>query len=391
MKVIKNKDLLLLKVFLFIYYANWTFIFFFIPVYLREYKNFSIGMIGTLSALSAFFGALSQVYVGYLSDRLRKRKPFLIVSSLILILIYFLVFPRLNQFLGFVFMYSLIGIFMNSLTTLSNVLIFDYSTGIGTGKAFASVRVWAPIGFLIMMLTIGFYPKLTEPNIMFPLISLIFFLGLLTVLLLKEPELKTGVRRIEIKDIQKFITRTDVRNFLIFFMIYIFAMGGSAGNVNLLIKHLGGTNSDISWALSVCSITEIPTTYLWGYLSDKIGRLPLLLFTSIILPIRVFLYSLANKALDVILIQLFTHSLTFAIMITVAVVYINDLVSEEERASAQGILSMAMAISQTLTALISGNVADILGLKGMYLFLTVIALISTFLGLTLLRGKRRKV
>lgn len=384
---VKNKDLFLLKIFLFIYYANWTFIFFFIPVYLRENKDFSIGMIGTLSALSAFFGAISQVYIGYLSDRLRKRKPFLVISSLMLILIYLLIFPRLNSFIAFLFIYSLVGIFMNSLTTLSNVLIFDYSSAMGTGRAFASVRVWAPIGFLIMMLTIGFYPKLTDPKIMFPLISLIFILTFLIVLLLREPELKVGVRTIEIRDIQRFIKRAEVRNFLIFYMIYVFALGGSAGNVNLLIKHLGGSNSDISWALSVCSITEIPTTYLWGYLSDKIGRLPLLLFTSIILPIRVFLYSLANKALDVILIQLFTHSLTFAIMITVAVVYINDLVSEEERASAQGILSMAMATSQTLTALISGNVADILGLKGMYLFLTVIALISTFIGLTLLREK----
>lgn len=274
---------------------------------------------------------------------------------------------------------------MNSLTTFPNVLIFDYSTSVGTRRTFASVRVWAPIGFLLMMLTIGFYPKLTEPKIMFLLISLIFLIGLMIILLLKEPELKTGVRTIELKDIQRFLTRADVRNFLIFYMIYIFAMGGSAGNVNLLVRHLVGSNSDISWALSVCAITEILTTYFWGYLSDKIGRLPLILFTSTILPIRVFLYSLANKALDVILIQLLTHSLTFVIMITVSTVYINDLVSEEERASAQGILSMAMATSQTLTALISGNVADILGLKGMYVFLTFIALISTIIAFTLLR------
>lgn len=385
---IKNNNLLLLKIFLFIYYANWAFIFIFIPVYLREYKNFSIGMIGTLSALSAFFGAFSQVYVGYLSDKLRKRKPFLIISSLLLLLIYLFIFPRLNSFITFAFIYPFIGIFMNSLTTLSNVLIFDYSSSMGTGKAFASVRVWAPIGFLIMMLTIGFYPKLTEPKIMFLIISLIFLIGLMIILLLREPELKMGIRTIELKDIKRFLRRAEVRNFLIFYMIYIFAMGGSAGNVNLLIKYLGGSNSDISWALSVCSITEIPTTYFWGYLSDKIGRLPLLLFTSIILPIRVFLYSLANKALDVILIQLLTHSLTFVIMITVSIVYINDLVSEEERASAQGILSMAMATSQTLTALISGNVADILGLKGMYVFLTFIALISTVIGLTLLGRKK---
>jgi len=383
MKRIRNNELLLLKIFLFVYYANWTFIFFFVPVYLREVKNFSIGMIGTLGAISAFLGAISQIFVGYLSDRIKKRKPFLILSALGLLFLYLFIFPKLNSFIAFILVYAFIGIFMNTLTTLSNVLTFDYSSSEGTGKSFASVRVWAPIGFLTMMLTIGFYPKLAEPNIMFTLIPLIFLLNLIVILLLKEPELKTGIKTIELRDLQRFISQPKVRKFLLFYMFYLFAMSGAAGNVNLLIRYLGGSNSDISWALSVCSITEIPTTFLWGYLADKIGRLPLLMFTSIVLPIRVFLYSLTSKALDVILIQLFTHGLTFAIMITVSAVYINDLVSEEERASAQGTLSMAGAFSQTLSALVSGNVADMVGLKGMYVFLTFIALISTFLGLRL--------
>lgn len=384
----KNKNLWLLKLFLFIYYANWTFIFFFIPVYLREVKGFSLGMIGTLSSLFAFLGALSQVYVGYLSDRLRKRKPFMILSALFLFFIYFLIFPRLSSYYSFLFLYPIIGILMNTLTNLSNVLALDYSSLEGTGRAFASVRMWAPFGFLTMMAIIGFYPKLTEEKIIFPLIGIIFLINLLIILFLEEPELKVGVRKIEIADIKKLITNTQVRNFLLFYMIYFFAMGAAAGNVNFLVKYLGGTNSHISLALIVCALPEIPATLFWGYLADKIGRLPLILFTSAILPIRVFLYSLAMRPLDVVLIQLFTHIFTFAIMITISVVYINDLVPEEERASAQGLLSMSGAISQTLASLISGNMADILGLKGMYLFMTPIALIATFLAFTLVRKNR---
>ncbi|MBC7320073.1 MFS transporter [bacterium] len=386
MKGRTNKELLLLRIFIAIFYANWAFIFFFIPVYLRETKNFSVGMIGTLTAVYAFLGATSQIFIGYLSDRLKKRKQFLMVSSLMLLFIYFFIFSRLNSFIAFIFVYSLIGIFMNTLTTLSNVLIFDYSSSSGgTGRAFASIRVWGPIGFLIMMLTIGFYPQLAEPNIMFPSISAVFLLEFIMILLLKEPELKSSVRTIELKDIKKFLSRFEAKSFLIFYVSYFFAMYGASSNVNLLVRHLGGSNSDISWALAVCSITEIPTAFLWGSLADKIGRVPLLLLASLVLPLRVFLYSLANKALDVILIQLFTHSLTFNIIVIVSAVLINDLVSEEERASGQGILSMVTAISQTISALISGNVADEVGLKGMYVFLTVIAVVSTSLAFTLLR------
>lgn len=386
MKEKVNKQLLYLKIFIFIFYANWAFIFFFIPVYLRETKSFSVGMIGTLSAVYAFLGAISQIFIGYLSDRLKKRRPFLIISSLILFFVYFFIFPILNSFIVFILIYSLIGIFMNTLTTLSNVLIFDYSSSLGgTGKAFASVRVWGPIGFLTMMLTIGFYPKLTESSIMFPSIGIIFLLEFIIISVLREPEVKSGIKTIELKDVQRFISRFEARSFLVFYIFYIFAMYGASSNVNLLVKYLGGSNSDISWALSVCAITEIPTAFLWGSLADRIGRIPLLLLASVVLPVRVFLYSLANKALDAILIQLFTHSLTFNIMVIVSAVYMNDLVSEEERASAQGILSMSTAISQTLSALVSGNVADIIGLKGMYVFLAVTAVIPLLLAFTLLR------
>lgn len=384
----KNKNLQLLKFFLFVYYANWTFIFFFIPVYLKEVKGFSIGMVGILSSLFAFFGAISQVFVGYLSDRLRKRKPFMFLSSFILFFIYFLAFPKLTSYYSFLFLYPLIGILMNTLTNLSNVLALDYSSVEGTGKSFASVRMWAPFGFLTMMTIIGFYPKLTEEQIMFPLIGMIFIISLFIILLLDEPQFKAGVRRIEIRDIRRIITNIRVRNFLIFYMIYTFAMGSAAGNVNFLVKHLGGTNSYISLALIVCALPEIPATLFWGYLADKIGRVPLILFSAIVLPIRVFLYSLAMKPLDVVLIQLFTHIFTFAIMITVSVVYINDLIPEEERASAQGLLSMSGAISQTLASLISGNLADIFGLKGMYLLMTPIALIATLLAFTLVGNNR---
>ncbi len=387
----KNKNLFLLKIFLFIFFGTSAFTFFFVPVYLREQKNFSVGMIGTLSAFASLFGAISQVFIGYLSDKFRKRKPFLLISAFFLTFIYFFIFPRINSFIIFLLLYLLLGICFNSLITLSNVLIFDYSISENIGKTFANTRVWAPIGFLIIMIIIGIYPKLTEPNIMFPIIGSSFLTGFFIITLLKEPNLKAETKIIELKDVKRLITKPDIRNLLVFFIFYIIALSGIAGNVNLLIKHLKGTNSDISWALSVCAFTEIPTTFLWGYLSDKIGRKPLLIFTSLVLPIRVFLYSLARNALDVILIQLFTHSFTFVIIANIPLLYINDLTLEEERATAQGILSMAMAISQTIALLISGNIVDIIGFKGMYIFLTFIALISTFFALSNFRKTKAVV
>jgi PPP family 3-phenylpropionic acid transporter len=385
-----KKEIFLLKIFFFIYFSAWVFIFSFIPVYLREIKGFSIGMIGLLSAISSLSGAIFQVYIGYLSDKIGKRKPFIILSFIALILFYSLIFPKLKSFLTFIFIYFLLGVFTSTITTMANVLVMDYAVSENTGTHYASVRIWGSIGFLLLMLITGFYPKLVEPKMMFIMIGLIYTLGLLISLIIKEPSSKVGVSKVEFRNIKKLILRSDIRNFLLFYIIYFIALLGASSNVNLLIRSLGGESKHISFAYSASSFSEIPFMLIWGRLSDKIGRKPILIFTSIVLPIRIFLYTLTTNPWHIILIQ-FMHSLTFAVIGTIPIVYINDLVNPEERATAQGLLSMAMALSSTIGPIISGFVADISGLTGMYRFLTFISLVATIIAIKYLKESKNKV
>ncbi len=385
-----KKEIFLLKIFFFIYFSAWVFIFSFIPVYLREIKGFSIGMIGLLSAISSLSGAIFQVYIGYLSDKIGKRKPFIILSFIALILFYSLIFPKLNSFLTFIFIYFLLGVFTSTITTMANVLVMDYAVSENTGTHYASVRIWGSIGFLLLMLITGFYPKLVEPKMMFIMIGLIYTLGLLISLIIKEPSSKVGVSKVEFRNIKKLILRSDIRNFLLFYIIYFIALLGASSNVNLLIRSLRGESKHISFAYSASSFSEIPFMLIWGRLSDKIGRKPILIFTSIVLPIRIFLYTLTTNPWHIILIQ-FMHSLTFAVIGTIPIVYINDLVNPEERATAQGLLSMAMALSSTIGPIISGFVADISGLTGMYRFLTFISLVATIIAIKYLKESKNKV
>jgi oligosaccharide:H+ symporter len=385
-----KKEIFLLKIFFFIYFSAWVFIFSFIPVYLREIKGFSIGMIGLLSAISSLSGAIFQVYIGYLSDKIGKRKPFIILSFIALIFFYSLIFPKLNSFLPFIFIYFLLGVFTSTITTMANVLVMDYAVSENTGTHYASVRIWGSIGFLLLMLITGFYPKLVEPKMMFIMIGLIYTLGLIISLIIKEPSSKVGVSKVEFRNIKKLILRSDIRNFLLFYIIYFIALLGASSNVNLLIRSLGGESKHISFAYSASSFSEIPFMLIWGRLSDKIGRKPILIFTSIVLPIRIFLYTLTTNPWHIILIQ-FIHSLTFAVIGTIPIVYINDLVNPEERATAQGLLSMAMALSSTIGPIISGFVADISGLTGMYRFLTFVSLVATIIAIKYLKESKNKV
>lgn len=382
-----RKNILLTRLFFFIFYSAWTFIFSFIPVYLRE-KGFSIGMIGTLSAVSSLVGAIFQIFIGYLSDKIGKRKPFIIIGLSILAIIYSFLFPRIDSFLGFLLIYPLLGICINAVITSSNVLVIDLSLAESIGRDYASTRIWGSLGFLILMIIIGVFPTLTEPKYMFPAISLIYLVGILTISLVKEPEVKVGIQPLELKDIKKIILRPEIRNFLLFYFFYYTALIGASSNVNLLIKYLGGTNQQISFAYSASAASEIPFMIIWGILSDRVGRRPILLFSSLMLPLRIFLYSITKDPIYVILIQLM-HSLTFAVIGTIPIVYINDLASVEERGTAQGVLSMTMALSSTFGPLISGFSADLLGLPGMYLFLTFLSGIATLIAFTSLGESKR--
>ncbi|MGB9769019.1 MULTISPECIES: MFS transporter [Dictyoglomus] len=385
-----KREIFLLKLFFFIYFSAWVFIFSFIPVYLREVKNFSIGMIGVLSAISSLSGALFQVYIGYLSDKFGKRKPFILIGFIVLILIYTFIFPSLKNFWSFLIVYFIVGIFTSTITTMANVLVMDYAVSERTGSHYASIRIWGSIGFLLVMLATGFYPKLVEPKVMFLMIGLIYLLGFILSIVIKESPVKTGISKVDFRSVKKIILKPEVRNFLIFYVIYFIALLGASSNVNLLIRSLGGESKHISFAYSASSFSEIPFMLIWGYLSDKLGRKPILIFTSIALPIRIFLYTLTNNPWHIILIQ-FMHSLTFAVIGTIPIVYMNDLVPPEERATAQGLLGMAMALSSTLGPAISGFVADLFGLPGMYRFLTFVSLISTVLAITSLKESKNRV
>jgi len=372
-----RRNKLLIRLFFFIFYSAWTFVFSFIPVYLKD-KGFSVGMIGILSAISSLVGAIFQVLIGYLSDKIGKRKPFIILGLSILGFIYLFLFPKIENYYHFLILYPIIGICINAVLTSSNILVLDLSLSERFGKDYASTRIWGSLGFLILMLIIAIYPILTKPNIMFPLLSGIYILGIITISGIREPKVKVSIQRLSLKDINKLLLRPEVRSFLIFYLFYYTALVGASSNVNLLIKYLGGTDRYISFAYSASALSEIPFMILWGILSDKIGRKPILLLSSLALPLRLFLYSLAKNSYHVILIQLM-HSVTFAVIGTIPIVYMNDLVSPEERGTAQGILSMTTALSSTLGPFIAGVSADILGLPGMYLFLSFISLVSTII------------
>ncbi|MCX7796271.1 MAG: MFS transporter [bacterium] len=364
----------LVRAFLFLYYAGWALVFSFIPVYLKG-LGLSMGEIGSLSALSALIGALIQTPIGSLSDKIKRRKPFIIFGLLINSLIYLLLFPRITMYKSFIFVYAFSGLCTYTILTASSVLIVDLSVSGEIGRDYASSRMWGSIGFLASILLSGVLPVLTYGRAMFITISVIFLFSALLVIPIREPERKISVLAPKVRGFVSLISNRQLLNFLIFYFLYYTTLTSASTYVNLLVKSLGGSNRMVSFSYGVSSGIEIPFMFIIGSLSDRIGRRPLLVLASLALPLRMLLYSIASNPLHIIAIQSM-HSVTFAVMVVVPIAYINDIIYPEERGSAQGMFNMITGFASAFAPFFAGYIADVVGISRMYLFLMLLAIFS---------------
>jgi len=371
----ENRNSIFIKLFYFFYYIGWALVFSFIPVYLKGI-GFSIGEIGTFSAISALIGALIQTPMGNLSDRAGKRKSFIVLGLLINSAIFLFLFPGLTNYRDFLIVYSSIGLCTYTVLTLSSVLVLDLSLSGEIGRDYASSRMWGSAGFLTCTLFTGFFPSLTQGNTIFLITGIAFLISAVFIASVKEPEIKTSVLTPSMISIKRLMTNRQLLSLLVFYFLYYTTLTGASNYVNLLVKALGGSNSMVSFAYAMSSGIEIPFMFIMGSLSDKIGRRPLLVLASLVLPVRMLLYFLATNPLHIIGIQTM-HSVTFAVMVVVPMAYVNDIVSPLERGTAQGMFNMTTGFASAFAPFLAGYVADAVGISRMYIFLMLLAIIST--------------
>jgi PPP family 3-phenylpropionic acid transporter len=224
---------------------------------------------------------------------------------------------------------------------------------------------------------------------MFPLIGIAFIIAAIFVTFIKESDVKVNVLAPEVKNIRKLVSDRDILKLLIFYFFYYTALTGASSNVNLLVKALGGSNRMVSFSYATSAGIEIPFMLIMGILSDRVGRRPLLFIASLALPIRMLLYSLARVPTSIIGIQTM-HSVTFAIIAVIPVVYINDLVSQEERGTAQGMLNMTTAFASAFGPFLAGYIADMVGISKMFIYLMAIALFATIVVIVFLEESRQE-
>lgn len=98
----------------------------------------------------------------------------------------------------------------------------------------------------------------------------------------------------------------------------------------------GATGLQLGWLMAVYSLAQFIFSPLWGSLSDRIGRRPVLLGTIFLGALMMLLTAFAQSYETLLLARLLAG--VFAANISTASAYIADITSEENRAKGMGII-----------------------------------------------------
>lgn len=150
------------------------------------------------------------------------------------------------------------------------------------------------------------------------------------------------------------------KNILILFFTLIVIMLGFGMVIPILpfyITHLGASGSAMGALMAVYAIMQFIFAPIWGSLSDRVGRKPILMIGVLGNVIAQLLFGLSTQLWMLFAARILAGLLSSATLPT-AQAYISDSTSSKNRSGGMGILGAAMGIGMVLGPGIAGWLAE---------------------------------
>ncbi|GEJ58643.1 MFS transporter [Anaeromyxobacter diazotrophicus] len=125
----------------------------------------------------------------------------------------------------------------------------------------------------------------------------------------------------------------------------------------LYAERLGAPDSQIGWLMTGYSAMQFVFTPIWGRLSDRLGRRPLLLLSIVMTAVAFFGYAVAPTFAWLLVSRLFAGAATANIAIAQA--YIADVTPPEGRARGMGLIGAAFGLGFILGPAMGGLLSKV--------------------------------
>ncbi|BDD10723.1 MFS transporter [Fulvitalea axinellae] len=145
---------------------------------------------------------------------------------------------------------------------------------------------------------------------------------------------------------------------------------------NFLTK-LGGADYK-GWIIAIFTVTAGLSRPFSGKLTDKVGRIPVMMFGVAVCVLCGFLYPLVGSVFGFLLLR-FVHGLSTGFKPTATSAYVADIIPAERRGEALGLLGMAGTTGMALSPLFGSAITNAFGLEALFYSSSIIAAISVLI------------
>ncbi|MGC9070745.1 MAG: MFS transporter [Elusimicrobiales bacterium] len=361
-----------------------------IPIFLNSVLNAPMSIIGLVEGIAEATASILKIYGGYLSDKFKKRKSFVVlgyslssVSKPLMAVAsswYLVLFARFIDRVG-----------KGIRTSPRDALIASSVSKQHWGKAFGFHRAMdtlgAAIGPLITLLLIW---KLGETPSSYRYIFTISFIPALAgvfILIKYISEKNNNDANLEInKRISLFSFSKDFKIFITISTIFFLFKFSDAFFI-MKAKKTGFSTSGVIWVYFFYNILYTILSTPAGVLADRLGKAKLFTSGFLVFAIVCVMFSIANTK-ETITAAFAVYSLYGALNEGIAKAVISSLTQEENRATAMGVYHSLTGISLLFSSIIAGLLWDRFSPSTPFLISAVISAAITLTSLIWIKIRR---
>jgi MFS family permease len=359
----------------------------YLPLYLRG-EGYSDRAISFVSALAALVG-IAQFPIGLWSDRLGRRKPFLVALLAILALATALL-PLTHGLLLvglLVLLFAENGVCRATVESLAGAEATQLAPPDGVGAALGALRVWRPIAIVMVALaSVGLSSLLGVRGLLVPL-AVVQGLAVVLALTIREDHKKDQkVPRPGLEDRERLAEGSkglrDVTLWVFVAAMVLFHFANAPGGVYLglfMKQDLGASESLLPVAFVISMTTWMLAVQAAGKLADRIGRRPLLIAAWTIMTARLVLLAVVRTPWQALAIQVL-DGLGQALFAVLAASWVTDRLGDPRRAGeAQVLVGSSLVFGSAVGPAVTGLVVDALGYRGTFVVLGGVGAVATLL------------
>jgi len=348
-----------------------------VPIFLTAVLGAPASIVGLIEGIAESTASVLKVISGWFSDKLQKRKPFVIagyslstISKIILSLAFSWPIVLAARFID--------RFGKGTRTSARDALIAESSLATNRGRSFGFHRaldtlgaVIGPLAAILLLYILG-----NNLRLIFLLAVIPSIIGVILLILYVKEKNKEPIKQEPIK----FNWRNLNQSFKIFLIIsIIFAIGNSSDAFLILrAKNLGLSITLIILVYALFNFTYALFSTPAGIISDKVGQKKVLLGSFLLFSFVYLLFGLINQSLFLWL--LFPiYGVYMALSEGIGKAYISNLVPQERTGTAFGIYQTTIGLCTFFASFIAGLLWTYVNIKAPFIFGATMALISAIL------------